>query len=360
MKSVPGDTVCLADYERHFHKMVDPAIAAYISGPAADGFSRARNRDQFQRYMLMPKVLADLREATAASTLFGVDLAYPIILAPTAYHQLVDPHGEVATAHAAGLTKTWMTVSLLSSVSLEQIAASATAPLWFQLYLQADRAESLVLARRAEEAGYAAIVVTVDAPVTAMRNEQQRAGFVLPPSIRPVNLDGLTGAAPVRAVSGSPVFQGMLRQSSRWEDIAWLREQCRLPILLKGVLNAEDAERAIALGIDGIIVSNHGGRVLDSLPSALDVLPAICGRVAGRIPVIADGGIRRGTDIVKALALGARAVLVGEPVLHALAVGGADGLAHMLTILQTEFEAAMAVIGCATLADIDHSVLLSV
>lgn len=359
MKIVPTDTVCLADYERHFHTLVEPAIAAYISGPAADGFTARRNRDQFQKYMLMPNALADLRNASAATTLFGRKLDYPIILAPTAYHQLVDPEGEKATAHAAGLTKTWMTASLLSSISLEEIASVSTSPLWFQLYLQADRQESLELVQRAEQAGYAAIVVTIDAPVTAMRNRQQRAGFELPLSIRPVNLDGLKGSAPVRAVSGSPVFQGMLNHSARWEDIAWLRQMCRLPLLLKGILNPDDAEKAIAIGADGIVVSNHGGRVLDTLPAALDVLPRIAKRVSRRIPIVADGGIRRGTDIVKLLAFGASAVMVGEPVLHALAVGGANGVAHMLTILQTEFEAAMAITGRATLAEIDESVILS-
>lgn len=359
MKIVPADTVSLTDYERHFHNSVDPAITAYICGPAADGFTRTRNRAQFDNYLLMPKALTDLRQASAASSLFGLKLDYPIILAPTAYHKLVDPMGELATVHAAGLTKTWMTASLLSSVSMEEIAAHASSPLWFQLYLQEDREESLELVRRAEQAGYAAIVVTIDAPVTAMRNAQQRAGFQLPMAIRPVNLDGLKGSAPVRAVSGSPVFQGMLKHSARWQDIGWLRDNCSLPILLKGILNPDDAEKAIRLGVEGIIVSNHGGRVLDKLPSALDVLPMITQRVGGRVPIIADGGVQRGTDILTMLAMGACAVMLGEPVLHALAVGGADGVAHMLTILQTEFEAAMAITGRATLAEIDESMLLS-
>lgn len=357
MTSVPGDTVSLIDYERHFRARINPAIGSYISGPAADGWTKQANRDAFDRYRLMPKVLADMRGASAAVRLLDLEMSYPIMIAPTAYHQLVDPRGELATVEAAGLTRTVMTVSLLASVTLEKVAAQAQAPLWFQLYLQKRRDETLQLVRRAEQAGYRAVVVTVDAPVSGMRNAQARAGFELPLHIRPVNLDGLEGSAPVRATNGSPVFQGMLDHAARWEDIAWLRDVCHLPLVLKGIVNPDDAERAADLGIDAIIVSNHGGRVLDGMPASLDVLPLIDERIRGRVPLILDGGVRRGTDIIKAIALGASAVMIGEPVLHALHVGSMPGVAHMLTVLQTELEVAMALTGRASLAEIDRSVL---
>ncbi|WP_313292369.1 alpha-hydroxy acid oxidase [Rhizobium rhizoryzae] len=355
--AIPDDTVSLLDYERHFRARIDPAIGSYINGPAGDGQTKRANREAFERHRLMPSVLADMRGASAKSVLLGAEMAYPILLAPTAYHQLVHPQGELATVEAAGLTRTVMTVSLLSSVRLEAIAKRSITPLWFQLYLQRRREETLSLVRRAEEAGYRALVVTVDAPVNGMRNAQARAGFKLPMQIRPVNLDGLEGSAPVRAVNGSPVFQGMLDEAARWEDIAWLRDNCRLPLILKGILNPHDALRAVEVGVDALVVSNHGGRILDGLPASLDVLPLIADRLDGRVPLILDGGIRRGTDIVKALGLGASAVMVGEPVLHALHIGGMPGVAHMLTVLQTEFEVAMALLGKASLAEIDRSVL---
>lgn len=357
MMRIPADTVSLIDYERHFRAKIDPAIGSYISGPAADGLTKRTNREAFERHRLMPSVLSDMRGASAAVTLLGVEMPYPIILAPTAYHRLVHPQGELAAVEAAGLTRTVMSISLLASVKLEKLAAQAKAPLWFQLYLQKQREETLLLVKRAVDAGYQALMVTVDAPVNGMRNAQARAGFQLPMHIRPVNLDGLEGSAPIRATSGSPVFQGMLDHAARWEDIAWLRDVCHLPLILKGIMNPDDAERAAALGVDALVVSNHGGRILDGVPASLDVLPLISERLQGRLPLILDGGVRRGTDIIKAIALGASAVMIGEPVLHALYLGGMPGVAHMLTVLQTELELTMALIGQASLAEINRTVL---
>ena len=355
--SVPPDTVSLFDYERHFNDRVDPATRAYIGGAGADGITQRANREAFDRLRLMPRVLRDLSNATARSVLFGETLDYPIILAPMAYHKLVHPDGELATVEAAGLTRSWMTVSTQASVRLDEIARRATAPLWFQLYTQPRHEDTLTLVRRAEDAGCRALVLTVDAPVNGMRNMEQRAGFRLPPTIAPVNLAGLApdGFRPSRP--GSPVFQGMLHAAPTWETVAWLCGETPLPILLKGILNPDDVDPAIAAGAAGLIVSNHGGRTLDTLPATIDALPAVAARAARRLPVLMDGGIRRGTDILKALAFGADAVLVGQPVLHALAVGGLAGVAHMLTLLQTELEVAMALTGRATLAEIDRSVI---
>lgn len=355
--NIPTDCVAACDYQRHFRERVHPMVAAYIDGAAADGLTRADNRAAFDRVRLLPRVLTRLGGASAGRTLLGRRLDYPLIIAPMAFHHLVHPDGEIATAHAAGLAGTWMTVSTQASTPLEQVAAAASHPLWFQLYPMARPADTLALAIRAERAGYAALVLTVDAPVSGIRNEEQRAGFHLPPGISPVNLAGMAVPAPGAATAGSPVFQGMLDNAPTWDDVARLCAHTRLPVLLKGILNPADITPALAAGAAGIIVSNHGGRVLDSVPAALEMLPAIAAQVGGRVPVLVDGGIRRGTDIVKAIALGADAVMVGRPVLHALAVGGISGVAHLLTVLHTELEAAMALCGRATLADIDASLL---
>ncbi|MGS1024991.1 alpha-hydroxy acid oxidase [Burkholderia glumae] len=355
--TIPDDTVSLADYARHVARLCDPAIAAYIDGAAADGITKRDNHEAFTRMKLLPRALADLAGASASSELFGTPLAYPILLAPTAYHRLVHPDGELATVEAASLTRTWMTVSAQASVPLEAIAQRASSPLWLQLYWLPRRDDTLTLVRRAEQAGYRAIVVTLDAVVSGARNVEQRAGFRLPHGVSAVNLAACALPPPAVARTGSPVFSQMLGGAPTWPDIAWLAERSVLPILLKGVLNPADVQQALSAGAAGLIVSNHGGRTLDTLPAALEALPGVASAVAGRVPVLLDGGIRRGTDVVKALALGASAVLIGQPVVHALAVGGMRGVAHMLTILQTEFEAAMALVGRARIRDIDASLI---
>jgi 4-hydroxymandelate oxidase len=355
---IPPDTVSLGDYERHFHARVEPSIRAYIAGAAADGITQRENGAAFQRLRLMPRALVELSGASAQQTLFGEALAYPILMAPTAYHKLVHPDGELATVQAASLTRTWMTVSTQASVTLEEVARAATVPLWFQLYFQTRPQDTQALVRRAEQAGYKAIVLTIDAAVSGIRNIEQRAGFRLPDDVRPVNLDAFPPNPPARATHGSPVFQGMLDHAPTWADVEALCRQTALPVLVKGLLNPADVGPALDAGVSGIIVSNHGGRTLDTVPATIDCLPAVATAVAGRVPVLLDGGVRRGTDIVKAIALGASAVLVGQPVLHALAVGGMPGVAHMLTLLQAELEVAMALAGCPTLAAIGPSSVL--
>jgi len=355
---IPADTVSLRDYEYRFHERVDPAIRAYIAGAAADAVTQRENGAAFERIRLMPRALVDMSQASARSELFGETLDYPILIAPTAYHKLVHPDGELATVQGASLTRTWMTVSTQASVTLEEVARASTAPLWFQLYMQPRREDTLALVRRAEQAGYKALVVTIDASVSGIRNVEQRAGFRLPDGVSAVNLAGFAANEPIRASVGSPVFRGMLAHAPTWSDIEWLCGQTALPVLVKGLLNPADVPAALNAGVSGIIVSNHGGRVLDTLPAKIDVLPAVAAAVAGAVPILLDGGVRRGTDIVKAIALGASAVLLGQPVLHALAVGGMPGVVHMLTLLQTELEAAMALLGRPTLRDIDASTLM--
>jgi 4-hydroxymandelate oxidase len=293
-------------------------------------------------------------------TLLGRTFEHPILLAPVAYQKMAHPEGERATMLGASAMKAGMIVSTQSTVLLEDLAREAQAPLWFQLYVQRDRALTQSLVARAEAAGFEAIVVTVDAPVLGPRNREQRSGFRLMPGVEAVNLRGQPAAATRHLAAGASVFtSGLLEVAPTWTDIAWLRSITRLPVLLKGIMSAEDAARAVQEGVAGIVVSNHGGRTLDTLPATLDVLPRIAAQVAGRVPILFDGGIRRGTDILKALALGASAVLVGRPYLYGLAAAGAPGVAHVINILRTELEFAMVLTGRATVAEIDAGVISS-
>ncbi|MCQ4160056.1 alpha-hydroxy-acid oxidizing protein [Roseomonas sp. GC11] len=352
----PG-LVSLADYEHLAARRLAGPAWAYLSGAADDGLTAQDNRAAFARLRLRPRALADLRGGHTRLRLLGQDLEHPILVAPSAYHRLFHPEGEAATLAGATALRAPVVVSAQASLPLEPLAQGASPAPWFQLYIQPDRAFTLALLRRVEAAGYAALVVTVDAPVS-LRQAEERAGFRLPPGIGPVNLEGAAlPPAPALAPHEPGILAGPMAHAARWEDIAALRAATRLPLLLKGILTPEDAAQALAAGADGLIVSNHGGRVLDGLPASLDALPGVARQVAGRVPVLLDGGIRRGTDVLKALALGARAVLVGRPVLHGLAVGGALGVAHVLKLLRAELEVAMAQTGCATLEAITPDVL---
>ena len=354
---IPADIAALCDYERHAAARLAAPARAYIDGAGADGLTAAANLAAWQQIRLTGRVLADLRGGSTALSLFGLALPHPFLLAPVAFHGLAHPGAEAETALGAAAGGAAMVVSTQSGMRLEEIAAGAQGPLWFQLYLQPERRDTRDLVRRAEAAGMRALVVTVDAPVTGLRNAEARAGFRLPAGLRAANLDGYAPPR-LRAEPGrSPVFLGLAEAAPRWEDIRWLRGETRLPLLLKGIMDPEDAELAIAAGADGIVVSNHGGRGLDTLPATAEALPRIVARVAGRVPVLCDGGIRRGTDALKALALGASAVLVGRPQLHALAVAGASGVAHLLTLLRAELEVAMALTGRRRLDEIDASLL---
>ncbi|HEY0276268.1 MAG TPA: alpha-hydroxy acid oxidase, partial [Paenirhodobacter sp.] len=302
MTTIPADTVALADYERHAAAMMPADVRAYIDGAGADELTARANTEGWSQIRLQGRVLADLRGAHTRLDLFGLSLAHPLMLAPVASHGLVHADGEQATALGAAAAEALMVVSTQAGQLIEDIAAQAQGPLWFQLYMQADRADTLTLLRRAEAAGYRALVVTVDAPVNGLRNREQRAGFRLPAGLRPVNLDGMRAPQIAAPPGRSPVFAGMLDTAPRWEDIDWLIAQTRLPVLLKGIMSPADGEQAVTIGAAAIIVSNHGGRALDTLPATAEALPRIAHAVAGRVPVLCDGGIRRGTDALKALA----------------------------------------------------------
>ncbi|MGE0611818.1 MAG: alpha-hydroxy acid oxidase [Hyphomicrobiales bacterium] len=354
---VPADAVSVLDYERHARERLPADVWAYVSGAGADGLTCRWNREAFDRIRLTGRVLEDFSGASTSSTLFGEPLDFPVVLAPVAHQKLVHPEGELAAVVGASAARAWMCVSTLASVRIEDIARESRTTLLFQLYMQPERDATLRLVRRAEAAGCKALMVTVDAPVAGVRNEEQRAGFRLPAHARPVNLEG-SARPPVQAGPGeSPVFKGLLDGAPRWSDIEWLRGETKLPLLLKGIVNPSDAERAIGCGVDGIVVSNHGGRTLDTLPASIDALARVRERVGEGVPLLLDGGVRRGTDVLKALALGASAVMIGRPLMHALAVAGAVGVAHLLTLLRAELEAAMALTGCPSVGDIGPHVL---
>ncbi|TDT94631.1 MULTISPECIES: alpha-hydroxy acid oxidase [Azorhizobium] len=347
----------LSDYETLARERVPAASWAYLAAAAGDGLTNAANRAAYDRLRLLPRVLSDLSKATTRINLMGFALEHPILLAPVAYHRLFHPDGELATAQGAAIAQAPLVVSTQASTSLEEVRAASRGQLWFQLYIQPDWGFTVNLLRRAEAAGYSAVVLTVDAPVS-LRTQERRAGFSLPPGVEAVNLAGLK-PRPLHSggIGSSPLFGTALPHTPLWGDVARLRSLTRLPILLKGVLAPEDASRALAEGVDGIIVSNHGGRVLDSLPASIEALPRIVETLEGRIPVLVDGGIRRGTDILKAMALGANAVMIGRPYIHALAVAGAAGVAHAMHVLRAELEVAMALTGRPTLDTVNRSIL---
>lgn len=351
---IPAAIAAVADYEPYARERVTEQAWAYMAGGAADELTLRDNEAAFGRLVLHTRVLRDLSGGNTGLEIFGCALPFPILLAPVAYHRLVHPEGEMATVLGASAMGAGMVVSTQASVPIEDIARAATAPLWFQLYIQPDRAFTIDLVRRAEAAGYKALVLTVDAPVTALRNREQRAGFAMPPGIEAVNLRGMKPLAPHSGAAGGPVLLGspLLAAAPTWADLAWLRSNTRLPILLKGIMTAADAVRAVSEGMDGVAVSNHGGRILDGQPATIDVLPGIAEAVDGRVPLLLDGGIRRGADVFKALALGARAALVGRPYIWGLAAAGATGVSHVLHMLRAELEVTMALTGCRDLTQI--------
>ena len=356
---IPAHIVAVADYEAFARERMTPSAWAYLSGGAADELTLADNLAAFQRVRLLNRVLGDLSGGHTRLQLCGLDLEYPILLAPVAYQKLAHPDGELASVLGASAMGAAMVVSTQASVSLEDIAQAAQTPLWFQLYIQPDREFTRELVQRAEAAGYRALVVTVDAPVNGMRNREQRSAFALPAGVEAVNLRGMRSLPPSVAQPGSsPLFGSpLLASAPTWKDLEWLQSLTHLPVLVKGVMTPLDAVRAMEQGVAGIVVSNHGGRTLDGLPATLDVLPTIAQAVQGRVPLLLDGGVRRGTDVFKALALGASAVMVGRPYVHALATAGASGVAHVLHLLRTELEVAMALTGCTGVTDIDASLI---
>jgi 4-hydroxymandelate oxidase len=366
--------VTLADHARLAQQAMEPAYWAYLCGGAGDELTLQKNVTAWQHIELLPRVLRPVGGGHTRIQLLGHEYAHPILVAPMAYQKLAHPDGELATAVAAAALGAGFSCSTQTSTSMEAIAKvylpePGRGPMWFQLYMQPDRNCTLKLVQGAEQAGYEALVLTVDAPVSGVRDREREHGFTLPAGIEAVNLNELksrpngfantstTTSTTSPSTGASPLFDHLMKQAPTWADVEWLASHTRLPLILKGITHPADARLAIHHGAQGLIVSNHGGRVLDTMPATARVLPAVVHAVAGRVPVMVDGGIRRGSDVFKALAMGASAVLVGRPVLHGLINQGAHGVAHVLRLLRDELEITMALCGCATIEQIENSLI---
>lgn len=344
-----ADLVSVSDFEPLAEQRLSEASRALVKGGAADEITVRWNREAYDQVRLRPRVLVDVSRIDTGLELSGSRLKFPLLLAPTAYHGMIHPGAEPETARGANRVGALLVVSSATNTRVAEIARHTASPLWFQMYVQSDRKFVTDVVREVEEAGCRALVLTVDAPVVGPRYRQIRARFKLTPGLKLPYMDD------VNKGRDSLLRGGNTRMT--WADLEWLQSVTRLPVWIKGILDPADAERAVAARVAGIIVSNHGGRMLDTAPATLHALPAVTAQVAGRVPVLMDGGIRRGTDVLKALALGAKAVLIGRPYLHGLAVAGADGVARVVDILRDEFEQAMALTGRPTLEAIDRSVI---
>lgn len=339
----------LTEYEHHAAQVMPAAAHAYVAGGAGRERTLRDNSAAWDRHRLKPRLMRNLSALSTAAQVPGLSLDFPCLVAPMAFQRLADPQGEAAMARAAASQGAGLVLSCQTSVPPEEVAVG---PFWFQLYLQPDPQATRALAARALAAGAVALVVTLDAPVNGIRNRELVAGFHLPSDIRPVMLDALPAAA------GGRTIPDLFARAPTWADLAALCAESPVPVLAKGVLTAEDARAARDCGCAGVIVSNHGGRVLDGLPATADCLPAIRAALPD-LPLLVDGGIRSGEDMVVALALGADAVLVGRPLMFALALGGAAGAAAALRRLRDEFTVAMGLMGCASVAEINAECLFT-
>ena len=357
------DLINLFDFEAAAREKLSAMAYDYYRSGSFDEITLEENHAAYDRLRLRFRVLRDVSERDLSIELLGRRISMPMLIAPTAFHRLAHPDGEAATARAAAAAGTIMTLSTLSNCSIEEVAAAAAGPLWFQLYVYRDREATRELVGRAEAAGYSALVLTVDAQVWATRERDVRNRFHLPAGMRMANLmtSGLDSIEAHDSDSGLGRYVASLFDPTlAWSDLEWLAGISQLPLVIKGVVDPEDARRAVDHGAAAVIVSNHGGRQLDTSIATIDALPAVAEAVDGRIPVLVDGGVRRGTDVVKALALGARAVLVGRPVLWGLAVNGEEGVAQVLDILRKEFDVALGLCGCRSCAELDRDLLAGV
>jgi isopentenyl diphosphate isomerase/L-lactate dehydrogenase-like FMN-dependent dehydrogenase len=341
------------DYERAAEERLEPAAFGYFAGGANDEWTMRENRAAFERWVLRPRMLVDVSEVTTATTVFGTGSSMPLLVAPTAFLRMAHPEGELEMARGAAAAGTVLCLSTLATATIEDVASAAPdGPHWFQLYWSTDRGVVRDLVDRAAAHGYGAIVLTVDLPELGRRERDLRTGFEIPEEI-PVPIF-LALAKDAGAVSPEDI-NWAVDKTLTWRDLEWLRSISSLPLLVKGILTAEDALLAADAGAEGIVVSNHGGRQLDGVAASLDALPEVVEAVGDRAVVLMDGGIRRGTDVVKALALGAQAVLAGRAPLWGLAVGGAEGVQQVLELLRAELELALALCGCTSPAEVTRA-----
>ncbi|NDC59797.1 MAG: alpha-hydroxy-acid oxidizing protein [Alphaproteobacteria bacterium] len=354
------DPVNLVEFEQAARARLAREAYEYYAGGANDEITLRRNREAYEEIALHYPVLRDVSSRDTSTSVLGEKISFPVMVAPTAFHRMACPDGECAAARAAGRAGTVMVVSTLSNTAIEDVAAAAAGPLWFQLYIYKDRGATADLIRRAEAAGCRALVLTVDAQVWGRREADVRNNFKLPDGLTVANLAEHAKEMFPAGIPGSGLaayVAQMLDPSLSWKDLAWLRAQTKLPILLKGIVRADDAKLAVEHGANGIVVSNHGGRQLDTAPATIEALPRVVDAVAGKIPVLIDGGVRRGTDVVKALANGAQAALIGRPILWGLATDGEDGALRVLEMIKAEFDLAMALCGARNITGLDRSLL---
>lgn len=348
------EILALVELEALAERSMTPMAFSYVTGGAADELTLRANADDWQRILLRPKVLVDVSQIDLEIDLLGQKLSAPILLAPTAFHRLCHPQAELATVEGANQAACGMVLSSYSTEPVEAVCAAARHPLWFQLYTQADREVTRQMVHRAEAAGCKVLCVTVDTPVLGARHRETLNQFRLPADFKLPNLN--LGPVSHRPLRGA-IYSELLNPRLVWKDIEWIASITKMPVVLKGILNPEDAALAVKAGVAGIIVSNHGARNLDTVPSTAVALPRIVEKVEGRLPILVDGGIRRGTDVLKALALGAQAVLIGRPYVYGLALAGSAGVARVVEVLRTELMMAMALTGRTNIAQIDRAVL---
>ncbi|HEY5638700.1 MAG TPA: alpha-hydroxy acid oxidase [Dehalococcoidia bacterium] len=351
----------LFDLELLAREKLPPQIFDFVAGAAEDEISLAHNRAAWQAIQLLPRVLVGVDSVDTSATVLGRPMPSPVILAPVALHRLVHPDGELATAQAAAAQGATMTLSTMSSCTIEDVAAAADGPKWFQLYCYKDRAVTERLVKRAEAAGYSALCLTVDVPRLGRRERDFRHSLGFPDDVTPVNFEGEVDITQIplgqRGSALSAYAASLLDASLTWDDVGWLGSLSSMPLIIKGILAPEDAVLAADHGVAAVVVSNHGGRQLDGTPAGVEVLPDVVAAAGDRLEVLVDGGVRRGTDVLKALALGARAVLIGRPYVWGLALYGEEGVARVLGMLQEELELAMALSGVTSVSQISRALV---
>ncbi len=346
--------VSLADYEAHAREVLSTSVLDYYDGGANDEITLRENRAAFDRIPLHYRVLRGTDRPDTSVTVLGHSLRMPIIVAPVALLGMAHPDGDAAAARATSAAGSIFVLSTFSTTPVERVVDAASGPVWFQLYVYKDRPASEALIHRVEAAGCSAIELTVDAALLGHRERDVRNSFALPDGLWAPNLTAAASRERSEKQEGSELaaLASMIDPALTWDDVVWPQSITTLPILIKGVVRADDALLAVDAGAAGIVVSNHGGRQLDTAPATIDVLASVTQAVGDRVEVLIDGGIRRGTDVVKALALGARAVQVGRPVVWGLATGGEQGVADVLGLLHQELDLAMALCGCPSVAEI--------
>jgi 4-hydroxymandelate oxidase len=339
----------LSDFEEAARECMPHPVYEFVAAGAGDEVTLLDNQAAFDRIKLRQRVLRDVFAIDTQVELFGSNCPHPILLAPTSLQRLSHPDGEVAAARGAGEAGAIFTLSTSGTATIEECVAASACPVWFLLYWQSDREFNRDLVARIEARGAKALMITVDTPTFGDRVRRERAGFALPDDlVTPYYYDRNAGLRK----RGSRLM-GRLT----WREIEWIRSLTGLPLILKGILDPADAEEAVRIGANGVVVSNHGARNLDTLPATIDALPAVVDQVSGRAGIILDGGIRRGTDVLKSLALGATAVMIGRPYVFALAAAGAAGVARCVTLLKDELETAMALVGRRTIKELDRSAI---